>query len=110
MTAALLTPSPSDVDPWAGFTWPDWVPDRIRVGVEHHFPAGPREWRRHTRLHNAPELGAGLTLPTSHGVIHGRYVHYTPGPTGRLVHRAAPDRTSITTLVAGRVTLVGPPR
>lgn len=109
MTAPALSP-PSAADSWAEFTWPDWVPPRIQVGVEHNFPTGPLEWMLHTRRHNAPAFGAGLILRTDHGVIHGRYVHYTPGLIGRLVHRAAPDRTSITTLVAGKVTLVGPPR
>jgi hypothetical protein len=100
---------------WPDFSWPDWVPDRIRAGVEHNFPAGPRDWLLFARTHRAPPFGAKLELdsneiPDQIAWVSGRYVHYGRSMVGRLVHDWPVGSTSVTRLVAGHVEYAGIPR
>lgn len=114
MTATALAMPPDDDPPatsWPEFTWPAWIPARVRIGIEHNFPAGPATWFAAGRQFSAPELGSGLRLSTPDGPVRGRYVHYGASPVGRLVHHAGDlPRTSVTAMVAGRVEWIGHPK
>ena len=77
---------------WAGYSWPDWVPAKVRKQVEDFWSGswgrGPHSWARDMREQGSPALGAIVTLPNGFGEdapdITGRYVHAWNN-VGRLV-------------------------
>ncbi len=71
---------------WATYPWPAWVPDSVRVHVEHLWP-NPLAWANACRCAAAPRLGAAvhLTLPDGR-VVAGNYVHLR-GLVGRVITR-----------------------
>jgi len=68
---------------WADWTWPDWVPEKIRAEVERFwsekYGRSPRDWVRDTHQQGAPAYGSTVTLADGFGPdappVTGRYVH-----------------------------------
>jgi hypothetical protein len=55
---------------WAGWTWPDWVPARVREQVEGfwagEYGRGPERWLNDISQQGAPPFGATVTLADGH--------------------------------------------
>lgn len=72
---------------WAEFTWPDWVPGKLRGEIESFWAdgygdRGPQGWAKNAAENHAPEFGSLATLcalcaPTDQpeSYVTGRYIH-----------------------------------
>ena len=84
---------------WAEWTWPDWVPARVREEIESFWGAGqgrsPRDWIRDMHHQGAPPHGVTLRMDDGFGPnprqVTGRYVHAWNN-IGRLVLDDDPTR------------------
>ncbi len=92
----------TEVTSWKEYSWPDWVPLKVRQQVEHFWrPQSlrtPQQWMEDAQRNNAPEMGtiitrkrlasretAGPRRPNAGDICTGRYVHCWNN-IGRLIH------------------------
>jgi hypothetical protein len=106
-----ISDPPGEHVTWAEYTWPQWVPISVRVGVEHNAPAGPRAWIARARALGAPELGSILAITGVDGASRvGRYVHYGMDHYGRLIHLDGTGLSLLYLLGNGPAAIPAPPR
>ena len=65
---------------WAEYDWADWVPQKVRDGIERFWGAdqrrSPKDWEASRQQNDAPELGRAISCrDLRNNWVEGRYVH-----------------------------------